>query len=121
MGQDTQGRYFPEPETRTDAAIASAARTATGVGTAFDTQGARQFDATLTISAAGGTTPTLDVRLETTVDGTNWHTVAAFPQKNATGTDAKPFVGLGEQCRWAWTIAGTTPSFTFAISAKAHR
>lgn len=121
MGQDSQGRYYPEPEERADAALASAARTTTGAGTAFDTQGARQLDGALTISARSGTTPTLDVRLETTVDGTNWHTVGSFPQKNNTGSDAKPFAGLGSQCRWAWTIAGTTPSFTFAIATTAHR
>ncbi len=121
MGQDNAGRYVAEPEARGDAGTASATQTASGTGTAFNVAGAKKLDATLTISARSGTTPTLDVALETTVDGTNWYTVAAFPQKNATGSDARAFGTLGKQCRWKWTITGTTPSFTFAITAKAHR
>jgi hypothetical protein len=37
MPQDDQGRYVASEETRTGQQVASAARTATGNGTAFDT------------------------------------------------------------------------------------
>lgn len=117
-----KGRFSPKPEARADFALASAARTATGNGAAFDTQDVVNIEATLAISARSGTTPTLDLRLETTVDGTNWDTVAAFPQQtNTVVARGKAFAGLGRQCRWAWTIGGTTPSFTFAVTAKALR
>lgn len=121
--QDDKGRFVPDAESLSGgAAVASAARTATGTGTAFSTAGLDSVIGTLTVSAASGTTPTLDVTLETTADGTNYYTVGAFVQKTATATaDAKVFGPLGSSCRWKWTIAGTTPSFTFVIATTADR
>jgi hypothetical protein len=70
-----------------------------------------------------GTNPTLDVILQTTADGTNYYTVAAFVQKTAAATaDSKAFGPLGSLSRWAWTIGGTsTPTFTFSISTTLDR
>lgn len=121
MPTDQKGRHYEGDESRADAAVASAARTASGTGTAFNTEDATAFESTLTVSAASGTSPTLDVRLETTVDGTNYYTVASFGQKTTTATEARAFGPLGDTCRWAWTIGGTSPSFTFAISTEAQR
>jgi hypothetical protein len=69
------------------------------------------------VSAASGTTPTLDVVLQTTADGTNYYTAGSFTQLTTTGTESKVFTGLGSLSRWKWTIGGTTPSFTFAVAA----
>jgi hypothetical protein len=103
-------------------ALASTARTASGTGTAFDTEDVVNIEGTLVVSASGGTSPTLDVRLETSVDGTNYDTVAAFPQQTGAQTGrGKAFAGLGRKCRWAWTVTGTTPSFTCSITAKSLR
>lgn len=118
---DRQGNYYAGDRARPDAALASAARTVTGAGSAFDTDQAQSLEGFLTVTAASGTTPTLDVRLETSVDGgTSYDTVGAFSQKTTTGTDNHVFGPLGDTCRWAWTIGGTTPSFTFSISAEAN-
>lgn len=118
---DRQGNYYAADTTRTDAAVASAARTASANGTAFNTDTAESLEGFLTITAASGTTPTLDVRLETSVDGgTSYDTVGAFAQQTAVATDNHVFGPLGDTCRWAWTIAGTTPSFTFSIAAEAN-
>ncbi len=123
MPQDSQGRYVPTDDTLTTAAVASAARTATATGTAFDTDNLDAVTGTLTVTVASGTNPTLDVTLETTADGTNYYTVGAFVQKTAAATaDAKVFGDLGALSRWKWTIGGTdTPTFTFSISATADR
>lgn len=122
MTQDSQGRYVKGNETSTDAAVASAARTATGTGTAFSTAGLDSINATLVITAASGTTPTLDLTLETTADGTNYYTAGTFPQQTTTNAGVSRVIdGLGATSRWKWTIAGTTPSFTFAVSATAER
>lgn len=122
MAVDTKGNYYAPAKVRSDAAVASAARTVTGVGAAFNTASADALEATLTISAASGTTPTLDLRLETSIDdGVTWKTVKAFAQKTAAGSDGDVFGPLGSKCRWAWTIAGTTPSFTFAVTVKERR
>jgi hypothetical protein len=75
-----------------------------------------KFRAQLNVSAASGTTPTLDVVIEDTVDGTNWNTVATFTQKTAVGVQAVDITGLfTDQIRVRWTIGGTTPSFTFDV------
>lgn len=117
-----QGRHYEGEEARADAAVASAARTATGTSTAFDVEDAESLEATLTVTAASGTTPTLDVTLETSIDGgTTYDTVGAFDQKAAAGSDKHVFGPLGDKCRWKWTIAGTTPSFTFSVAAEARR
>jgi hypothetical protein len=121
MSQDSTGRYYEGAETDTTKALSSAARTASGTGTAFTVEDVTDIEGTLTISAASGTTPTLDVRLETTVDGTNYYTVGSFSQKTTTGSEARAFGPLGQLARWAWTVGGTTPSFTFAITAKVDR
>lgn len=118
---DAQGNYYAADQARPDAALASAARTATGNGAAFNTNQADSIEGFLTVTAASGTSPTLDVRLETSVDGgTTWTTVAAFAQITAAGARNRVFGPLGDMCRWAWTIAGATPSFTFDISAEAN-
>jgi hypothetical protein len=122
MPQDAQYRYYSDPETRVDFDLPSAARTTTGTATAFSTGDVEVVQATLVVSAASGTTPTLDVRLETTVDGTNWDTVGSFPQQTTTQAGrGKVFAGLGTQARWAWTIGGTSPSFTFTVTNKGRR
>ena len=118
---DEKGNYYSGDRVRADAALASAARTVTGVGTAFNTYDADSFEGFLTVSAVAGTSPTLDVRLETSLDaGVSWSTVGAFSQITGTGTRNKVFGPLGDSCRWAWTITGTGPSFTFAVAAEAN-
>lgn len=121
--QDSQGRYIAPNESSTSAAVASAARTTSSNGTAFDTTGVNAINGTLVISARSGTNPTLDVVLETTADGTNYYTVLAFPQQTATTTGVSRVFGpLGSLSRWKWTVGGTdTPSFTFALSGTVDR
>lgn len=99
-------------------ALASGARTASadsGVIAGFGDWS--KFRAHLAVTAASGTTPTLDVVIEDTLDGTNWNTVATFTQKTAAATQAVDVTGVvfGDRLRVRWTVTGTTPSFTFAV------
>lgn len=121
--QDSQGRYNAPNESSTAASLASAARTTSTTGTAFDTAGVDAINGTLVVSARSGTNPTLDVVLETTADGTNYYTVLAFPQQTNTQAGvARVFGPLGSLSRWKWTIGGTdTPSFTFAVTGTVDR
>lgn len=98
-------------------ALASAARTTSSNSGPLPGFGDwTKFRAQLAVSAASGTTPTLDVVIEDTLDGTNWNTVATFTQKTAAGAQAVDVTGLfSDQLRVRWTIAGTTPSFTFDV------
>lgn len=121
MPFDSNNQWYNDNEAYALAAVASAARTATGTSAAFSTADVNSLNATLTITVASGTSPTLDLTLETTADGTNYYTAGTFPQQTGVATVARVIGDLGATSRWKWTIAGTTPSFTFAVSATADR
>lgn len=101
----------------TETLVASAARTASGNSGASTGWGAATtLRAQLNVTATSGTTPTLDVVLEDSLDGTNWNTIGTFTQATAVARQAinvtTPFA---ERVRARWTVGGTTPSFTFDL------
>ena len=98
-------------------AVASAARTTSGNSGALTGFGDwSRFRAQLNVTAASGTSPTLDVVVEDSFDGTTWNTVATFTQKTAAGVQVVDVSGqFTEQLRVRWTVGGTTPSFTFDV------
>lgn len=102
---------------QTSTVVASAARTVSGDTGALEGWGAvSTLRAQLDVTAASGTTPTLDVVIEDTLDGVAWNTVAAFAQKVGVGREVlnvtTPFA---DRLRVRWTIGGTTPSVTFSV------
>lgn len=85
---------------------------------AVDYAGLKECELVVSVSAKAGTTPTLDVTLEGSVDGTNWYVIGTVAQyADATGvkrtyiTDAI----LPGLLRVHSVIAGTNPSFTYAV------
>lgn len=98
--------------------VTSAARTATGnSGALVGYAGADTLRAQLNVTAVSGTTPSMTVLVEDSVDaGTTWNTIGSFAAKTATGREVinvtSPFTDM---IRVSWTITGTTPSFTFAV------
>lgn len=108
---------LPSPGT-TDEVVPSAARTASGnSGVLYGWGSASKLRAQLDVTAASGTSPTLDVVIEDTLDGTNFNTVATFTQRVAVGRQVVDVTGLfTDRVRVRWTIGGTTPSFTFNVN-----
>jgi hypothetical protein len=110
--------------------VASAARTATGTGSAVcGFAKFEKFAVELVVSAASGTTPTLDVTVQHSIDGgANWYTLTTFTQKTAAGSELKTESEVeaataevyGDCFRAIWTIGGTTPSFTFYVKVTAQ-
>lgn len=99
--------------------VASAARTATGNSGALRLPSpARSASLLLDVTAASGTTPTLDVSVEWSHDGgTTWaasQPTDTFTQITAAGKAVKRFDVKGPDYRIVWTIGGGTPSFTFS-------
>lgn len=98
--------------------VASAARTVNGDSGPLNGYGiAGTLRAQLDVTAASGTSPTLNVVIEDSVDGgATWNVVGTFAQKVAAGREVinvtAPFTGT---LRVRWTIGGTGPSFTFAV------
>lgn len=105
-------------DTQTVSLAASAARTATGSGTGVELGDRSVARLVLDISAASGTTPTLDVVVQCSSDNATWYTAGTFTQATGTGTERK-VVNLDRYVRASWTIGGTTPSFTFSLTGEA--
>lgn len=95
----------------------SAARTASGdTGTLSGFSDLGKLRAQLEVTAAAGTSPTLDVVLEDSLDGTSWNTIGTFAQLTTTGREVIDITGLfADRLRVRWTIGGTSPSFTFSV------
>jgi hypothetical protein len=107
---DEYGNYVSPDTALVAGSVASAARTATGNGSAFETVDANSIEGFLAVTVVpAATNPTLDARLETSLDdGSTWSTVGAFAQVTGVTTKNKVFGPLGDSCRWAWTIGGTS-------------
>lgn len=101
-------------------AVPSAARTTSGNGAAvLSADTGDTLSLVLNITAASGTTPTLVVSVEWSMDGSNWapaETPDAFTQMTGTGLKAKVFQVKAPNYRIVWVVGGTTPSFTFTVT-----
>lgn len=100
--------------------VASAARTATGQSPTLSGYGAAdRLLLQINVTAVSGTTPTLTLTLEDTLDNVNWRpAVVSSASITATGTYWVPLqagVNFADRIRFKWTIGGTTPSFTFSV------
>lgn len=101
------------------AEVASAARTATGNSGTISVPTGGAISGLIVVSAASGTTPTLDITLEESLDnGTTWQTAWSANRFVAAGNTPIPALLTSGLRRWVWTISGTTPSFTFAINTN---
>lgn len=99
--------------------LSSAARTASGTSGAVAIDPGANVHVVLNTTAASGTTPTLDVSLEWSLDGgTTWAAPGdAFAQVTAAGVAMKSIPAKAPLARVRWVIGGTSPSFTFDVRA----
>lgn len=116
MGYNTKGGRWAATHALTLAA--SAARTATASGVAVEVGDKGTARVLLDVTARSGTTPTLDVVIQTSHDGTAWRTAHTFTQATAAGQQRASFT-IDRFVRATWTVGGTTPSFTFSIKGEA--
>ncbi len=73
----------------------------------------------LNVTAASGTSPTLDVKIQVKDPDGEIYDLAngAFAQKTGAGKEAKGIEKFGEDVRVSWAMGGTSPSFTFGVTA----
>lgn len=99
----------------------SAARTATGQGSGVFVGYKTEYLAVLVdVTAVSGTSPSNTFSIEWSNDGSTWATsdpADSFTAITAASKKVKVFQAKGLYARLAWTITGTTPSFTFSASA----
>jgi hypothetical protein len=92
------------------------ALTASGNSLTFDLGDAEQIVATLDVSAASGTSPTLDVVIEDSADGSVWNTLATFTQKTTIATEVLRITNaFHNRVRAKYTLGGTSPNFTATL------
>lgn len=98
----------------------ASAKTASANGTTVDNSAstANGGIGVISVIAASGTSPTLDVIVQHSSDGSSWSTLGTFTQ--ATGTTSQAITvasgtTVNRYLRAAATIGGSTPSFTFAV------
>jgi len=119
--------------------LAAAAYTTTQTSDIYHIDQASMVFIEVDVTAASGTSPTLDVYLQTELpDGTNYADIAAFTQITGVARRAMSFVSggnseylvttatltagtmrphtLGKFCRIVAKIGGTNPSFTMSIN-----
>jgi hypothetical protein len=99
-------------------------RTSTGTGTGFQigaVGAAQRMYACLHVLSVAGTTPSITVALQSSVDNTFSSPTTRLTFAADTALDGQALSVLGaitdQWWRVAWTISGTTPSFLFAVSA----
>lgn len=100
------------------------ARTATGTGTGFQIGAvtvAQRMYACLHVLSVSGTTPSITVSLQSSVDNTFASPTTRITFLADTALDGQALSLLGavtdQWWRASWVISGTTPSFLFAVSA----
>ena len=99
--------------------VASAARTVSGTSASIDSSGFGCISFLVDVTAFSGTNPTLQISLETSVDGTNWIEYVNTQRIVSTGVLEFQRGAIGSKFyRYVWTITGTTPSFTFSINVN---
>ena len=109
---------------RTITILSSAARAASGTA---DIGGiASEFDSAdifIDVTAASGTSPSLTVTYQASVDGgTTWFDVTSGAALTAVGKQIINVPSkLGAMGRLSYVISGTTPSFTFSALAQFRR
>ncbi len=82
--------------------------------------GASAWQLIYQVSAVSGTTPTLDVSVEATDDGTRWVRIWDMDRITVAGTHATPvFQGSWRSYRVVQTVSGTSPSFTRTVVRNA--
>lgn len=98
---------------------ASTVRTTTGTTTGVDVGEATVCRFRQYITAISGTAPTLAVDVQQSHDNTTWTTIDSFPTvMNTTSTEYSKVIEFRNSARYlrlSYTLAGTSPSFTFSV------
>lgn len=95
---------------------------ASGQSATFDMDNAINILVHVNVTAVAGTTPTLDIKLQTSPDkGTTWfdHPDITFTQMTAVAKQTKSLRGAtGRLGRFDYVIGGSAPSFTTRIDVQ---
>jgi len=93
--------------------------TTTGSETSGHSVIGSQVSVELVATPVTGTTPSATFSVQWSDDGTNFAALAAdtFPAITTAGNYVQSFAVKGQYFKLAWTVTGTTPSFTVTALA----
>jgi len=115
-GPEGAGRYA----NTVPVTLATGTVSATGAQTSIELGDRNHLRLDLVITAQTGSSPTLDVAVQTSPDNSTWTTVASFAQQTGAATVHKLFGPIDRFVRVSETIGGTSsPSFTRTITGEA--
>lgn len=98
--------------------IASAALTSTATSSAIAMTNIQACAFSVAVTAISGT-PTLDVVVQETVDGTNWYDIYHFERITGTGNWNSPMIPIkGQSIRYVRTVGGGSPSLTNSVTRE---
>jgi len=96
--------------------LTSAARTTSGQSNTKNAGEYREAIFFLDVTAASGSDILLSTKLQYSLDNATWYdSEYSFTPFATTGRQALPVSVLGAYIRFDYTLAGTTPSFTFSL------
>ena len=95
---------------------ASSTVTASGNDSMIALDSGTNYGAVISVTAASGTNPTFDLFLQECLDASNCVTIYQVERIKTTGTFVVPTQLLTGNRKWTWSLAGTSPSFTFSIT-----
>lgn len=117
MPSDSRGYHYAEDTGVADLGVASSAITTTAsIEAASPGTGALFIE--YAVTAASGTSPTLNVSIEHSLDGTNWYESRSLTQFTAAATQRALVPCPGGRVRIRQTVGGTTPSFTRSVTVR---
>lgn len=100
-----------------EASAAAAALVTVALAPSNDGTGVVTALAQTALGAWAGTSPTIDVSLECSLnDAVSYHAVAAFAQKTAIAADeGKLFTAIAKKAQWKIVVGGTNPEVAISI------
>jgi hypothetical protein len=106
--------------------VSKAARTVSGSSGWIDVGDVKELIAQLDADAGTGTSPTLDVKFQTSWNGSDATAIdapsGAFTQvTSAASAQIKSLTVMHRYVKVLWTIGGTAPSFGFGVYLTARR
>ena len=112
------GGWYVHPAVTGITDIASAAITSTQTSAAIANNLGNGFQVNMSVASTGGTSPTLDLRVEESFDGgTNWVTLYEMQRVTANGSYNTPILrATGRHIRYVRTVGGTSPTFTTVVT-----
>ena len=92
-----------------------ASKTANGSATGIDCLTYCRGSLLVRVTNISGTTPTLDVIVESSQDDSNYVEILRFDRVTELGSQWRHIQGFGRYVRVSWVLGGTSPNFTFEV------